>query len=273
MNDKAVTFSVIVPMYNGEKTVVRAVQSAIEQKFPPIEIIVIDDQSTDGGPELIEKLSRFSDVSIILIRITKNSGPGNARNVGLKAAKGSHIAFLDSDDHWSIWHLEVAKKIIAQRDELTILAHRPYLEGQSIPSAEHFEKEVSNPTFNVTSILKLALIQGYGSSSVIIPRTIALKTGGFPIDRKYGEDFEYYLKIAMSEVHWINIQAPRTAILGQHFYLSTSGLSSQHWQMHKGMLVALNRALLGTPLRWTLPFLHIWHWLKFARRMILVSLA
>ncbi|MFN3301364.1 MAG: glycosyltransferase family 2 protein, partial [Sediminibacterium sp.] len=90
------TVSVVIPLYNKGKYIERAISSVLAQTYPPLEIIVVDDGSTDNGPERVLK---FNDPRIILIR-QENRGPGAARNTGLARAKGKYIAFLDADDEW-----------------------------------------------------------------------------------------------------------------------------------------------------------------------------
>lgn len=87
--------SVIIPTYNRAKTIERTVNSVLAQTWKAIEIIVVDDGSTDQTPEI---LKGYGD-KIRAIR-QKNGGPAAARNTGIKAATGDIIAFLDSDDLW-----------------------------------------------------------------------------------------------------------------------------------------------------------------------------
>jgi succinoglycan biosynthesis protein ExoO len=92
-------FSVIIPAYNVSGIIGRAIRSAAAQTFPPREILVIDDCSTDNTVEVVRALGR-EIASIRLLSTPANGGPAAARNVGLRAAKGDWIALLDSDDAW-----------------------------------------------------------------------------------------------------------------------------------------------------------------------------
>lgn len=87
--------SVIIPTYNRAATVLGAVQSALDQTYPSIEVIVVDDGSTDNTSE---QLSSF--LSQIKFLRQKNAGPSAARNHGARHASGDILAFLDSDDIW-----------------------------------------------------------------------------------------------------------------------------------------------------------------------------
>ncbi len=91
--------SVIIPTYNGSAFINEALQSVFQQTLLPMEIIVVDDASTDGTPALVEKIAQHSPVPLHLLRLEKNSGgPARPMNVGIEAATGELIAILDHDD-------------------------------------------------------------------------------------------------------------------------------------------------------------------------------
>ena len=95
--------SVVIPVYNRESTVARALLSVVAQTLHDIEIIVVDDASTDGTVEVIRQIN---DPRVICIACDTNNGAAAARNRGIAAATGSFIAFLDSDDYWAPDKLE-----------------------------------------------------------------------------------------------------------------------------------------------------------------------
>src|SRR5215204_5300625 len=92
-----IRFSVIIPAYNAASTIVAAVESCLSQSYPTHEVIVVNDGSTDGTRDLLE--ARFG-LTILLINLERNGGPSAARNAGVSAATGTHIAFQDADDVW-----------------------------------------------------------------------------------------------------------------------------------------------------------------------------
>lgn len=89
-------FTVILPLYNKGKYIVTTLQSVLSQTFEDFEVIVVDDGSTDDGPD---KVASIKDSRIRLIR-KENGGVSSARNRGIAEAKGNYIAFLDADDEW-----------------------------------------------------------------------------------------------------------------------------------------------------------------------------
>ena len=105
--------SVIIPTYNRKNTLPRAVESVLNQTHKPIEIIVVDDGSTDGTKEW------FSEMYPLVHYIYQvNSGVSSARNTGINSARGDWIALLDSDDEWLPDKLELQVKLLQNNAEL-----------------------------------------------------------------------------------------------------------------------------------------------------------
>ena len=88
--------SVVIPLYNKEKYIKRAIESVLNQTFQKFEIIVVNDGSTDKSAEIVQNIK---DPRIRLIN-QKNAGVSAARNRGIQEAKYEYIAFLDADDFW-----------------------------------------------------------------------------------------------------------------------------------------------------------------------------
>lgn len=89
--------SVVIPVFNGEQTIKRALDSVFAQTFSDFEIIVVDDASSDRTIELVEQ---YDSDRLTIIRSVENRGAGAARNRGIAAARGRWVAFLDADDAW-----------------------------------------------------------------------------------------------------------------------------------------------------------------------------
>ena len=97
--------SVIVPVFNLEEYIGECLESILKQTFQNIEIIVVDDNSSDGSVKVIEQLVR-KDSRIKMILLEENHGAGHARNVGMQFARGDYLMFLDGDDFFSSVMLE-----------------------------------------------------------------------------------------------------------------------------------------------------------------------
>ena len=94
--------SVVIPMFNAEKTILPAIKSVLKQTFIDYEIIVVDDCSTDRSWNQVQALQ---DPRIRPFRAARNSGAAAARNLGMRHAQGEWIVFLDADDQWDPRHL------------------------------------------------------------------------------------------------------------------------------------------------------------------------
>lgn len=103
--------SVVIPTYNRERTLKRSIESVLKQTYLNIEIIIIDDCSTDNTEQIVKS---FNNEKIRYIRLDKNSGACVARNKGIEIATGDYIAFQDSDDEWLEDKLEKQMKVLKE---------------------------------------------------------------------------------------------------------------------------------------------------------------
>lgn len=118
----ALRFSVVMPLYNKAAHVRAAVESVFSQTLPPHEILVVDNRSTDGGREIV---AAIGDERIKLLDLS-TPGPGGyaGRNIGIRAASGDWIAFLDADDLWNPDHLAVLAEGIGMEPTVCAAATR-----------------------------------------------------------------------------------------------------------------------------------------------------
>lgn len=119
--------SVIVPVYNVEKYLSNCLDSIINQSYSDIEIILIDDGSTDNSGHICDMYS-LKDKRVRVIH-QKNKGVSNARNVGLKISKGQYISFVDSDDVICSWHIECLLNVL-------IKEHSDFIRGSIVDSID-----------------------------------------------------------------------------------------------------------------------------------------
>ena len=192
--------TVVIPLYNKEKTIATALNSVLAQTYHDFEVIVVDDGSTDDGADVVEG---YTDARIRLIR-QENAGVSAARNRGIEEAKGEYVAFLDADDEWMPEFLE---EIVALQQEFpdckaqatsyvqcqngekkSIILNRLPFSGERGVLTNYFEvASHSNPP--VCSIC------------VCIERTLLQSLGGFPLGIKSGEDLLTWARIA-TRTHW-----------------------------------------------------------------------
>ena len=177
-------FSVIIPVFNREKFIARAIESVLNQSYKNFELIAVDDGSTDNTPNIA------SQYPVRLIR-QENKGVSAARNAGIKAARGEIIALLDSDDEWRKDHLACHKEFftknpsykIHQTDEMWI-RNGKFLNKKKI----HQKKE----DFIFYESLHLCLIS---PSAVAIKKELFSEVGLFNEDFAVCEDYELWLRI------------------------------------------------------------------------------
>jgi glycosyltransferase involved in cell wall biosynthesis len=189
--------SVVIPTYNRCNWLSRAIESVLRQTYSPFELIVVDDGSTDGTPELLEA---YGD-GIRVIR-KENTGVSGARNAGIRAAKGELIALLDSDDRWLPEKLEhqVAffkaspRAMICQTEEIWIR------NGIRVnPKRRH--RKFSGMIFEKT--LALCLVS---PSAVMIRTALFREVGLFDENLPACEDYDLWLRICWKyPVHLIRM--------------------------------------------------------------------
>lgn len=187
-----IRFSVVVPLYNKGDQVVRAVQSILEQTYPAQEILVIDDGSTDLGPDLV---SAMNEPKIQVIS-QSNQGESAARNTGVSIATSKYVAFLDADDWWEPNHLESLAALLQVAPEANLLStgHKVLRNGSFFPGRSKFEEGWKGlvPNFLREYANNLALIN---STTACVEREALVSIGGFPVGVNKGPDV----------ITWINM--------------------------------------------------------------------
>jgi glycosyltransferase involved in cell wall biosynthesis len=189
--------SVVIPTYNRCNRLAGAIDSVLQQTYAPLELIVVDDGSTDGTADL---LKGYGD-GIRVIR-QENRGVSGARNTGIRAAKGGLIALLDSDDRWLPGKLEhqvaffraSARAMICQTEEIWIRC------GKRVnPKNRH--RKFSGMIFEKT--LPLCLVS---PSAVMMRASLFQEIGLFDEDLPACEDYDLWLRITWKyPVHLIRI--------------------------------------------------------------------
>src|SRR6185437_13144733 len=111
--------SVLIPAYNAEKTIRRALDSVVIQNYTPLEIIVVNDASLDATRDVV---ASFGHPCLKLLDMPRNSGEGAPLNAGLRVAKGEFIAFLDADDEWLPGKLQKQIDLIAAHPRMSFVS-------------------------------------------------------------------------------------------------------------------------------------------------------
>jgi GT2 family glycosyltransferase len=192
--------SVIIPVFNGEKYIRCAIDSVLEQDYQPIEIIVIDDGSSDATLDILHDLG--NEISIYQ---QPNKGSASARNLGIRMAEGSYIAFLDADDYWFPEKISAQMKALqatgctmafsrflfwnvsddnAWPDPASLLVQDP---------AQPEENSLVEPRWVYADLLLDCLVW---TSTVLVHKDELIRVGGFNEDLRKGQDYDLWLRLS-----------------------------------------------------------------------------
>lgn len=184
--------SVIIPNYNSEFYIEKAIRSVLEQSLKDFELLVIDDCSTDSSLEIIQKIAE-SHSNIKLIALPQNAGVARARNVGLENAKGKYIVFMDSDDLMMGDRLKDTVEIFEEDQEINMV-FGSYIAideaGEFLNRELFFPDYLNNDNILLHELKRNYLWTGLGA----IRREIAEKYR-FDETLPSSEDYDYFLKL------------------------------------------------------------------------------
>jgi glycosyltransferase involved in cell wall biosynthesis len=229
------TVSVVIPTYNTARYISEAIESVLAQTYRDFEIIVVDDGSTDNTYEVIKQCHANNIRDVELIEVTnpfqqsqrtqqtqptqqtqqtqqtqliyiyqKNGGRANARNTGIKAARGRYIAFLDSDDLWTSGKLEKQVEIMEGNKKIDFLFgdKQRFSDDGTIITSSMFARRGYNadffgdPLFVRDPYRKLLKANFIPTGTVILKKECFERTGLFD-EAIYAEDWEFWLRIAL----------------------------------------------------------------------------
>jgi len=178
--------SVIVPCYNGAAFLEEALRSALAQSYSEVEVLVVDDGSTDNSAEIARRFP------VRYIR-QENRGLSEARNAGIRESKGSYLVFLDADDRLKPRAIETGLDALALRPDcaLTVGDHVFIAPDSSYLADSTKERHLHS---HYEALLRSNFIEMI--SSVLFRRSIFDEVGGFDATLRVAEDYELYLRIA-----------------------------------------------------------------------------
>lgn len=189
--------SVIMPCYNSAAHLNEAIDSVLSQDYPNIELIVVDDGSTDTSPDI---LRQYGDKIRVIFQA--NSGPAAARNTGMRAATGAYIAFNDSDDIWLPGKLSAQIALLEARPELGLCYTGWIVWDQIQPLADILAKqpqvspELLVPGLSGWLYLKLLAVCYIHTTTALLRKSLLQQVGYFNEMFLIGEDHDYWLRIS-----------------------------------------------------------------------------
>lgn len=186
-------FSIVLPLYNKESTIIKTINSVLSQSFDQFELLVINDGSTDSS---VLHVKHISDSRIRLIQ-QNNKGVSEARNRGITLAEHEMIAFIDGDDTWEPFYLETIHKMIQMHPEYKWYGTNYFIKKRK-------KKIIAN---SKCPIKQLRIVDDFFSesiyelpihiSSVAINRQSLVELGMFPPGVRYGEDQDLFCRLGM----------------------------------------------------------------------------
>jgi glycosyltransferase involved in cell wall biosynthesis len=208
--------SVVIPVFNGERFLREAVQSVLDQRYPPLEIIIVDDGSTDGTATVARDLPK----TVRYLHQT-NQGPAAARNRGIEHAKGGLIAFADADDLWPPAKLELQLPYLFKDPAVEIVMGR-------IQQVLSSDEEFGEPAFSVNL------------GCAVMRKSVFDRVGLFDETMRYSEDVDWFMRARESGAAIMTIDAV-TLFYRQHEQNMTRGKSTSELNVLKALKRSLDR--------------------------------
>ena len=206
--------SVVIPVFNGERFLREAVQSVLDQQYAPLEIIIVDDGSTDGTATVAQSLPE----TVRYLHQT-NQGPAAARNRGIEHARGGLIAFADADDLWPPEKLELQLPWLIEDRGVEIVLGRVQL-------------------LSATGLTESAFSVNLGCA--VIRKPVFDRVGSFDETMRYSEDVDWFMRARESGAAIITIDAV-TLFYRQHEQNMTRGKSTSELNVLKALKRSLDR--------------------------------
>ena len=226
--------SVIIPAYNAERYIAKAIESCLSQSYAPHEIIVVDDGSTDGTAEIAESFPS----PVRVIRLSENMGASVARNCGVQASKGDWLNFLDADDWYLPQKLELQRRCALENNQAVLI-----YTGFRVMNLDGLEYDGKLPQ-------PMELFPRLRFRCVIHLGTVALRrdafdaVGGFNPALRVTEDWDLWLRLAGR--YSVALFAPMTEQLVVYRKIAGSLSSNTMRFFHERPAIYRSSCLTGT---------------------------
>jgi len=228
--------SVVIPVFNGERFLREAVESVLAQQYSPVEIIIVDDGSTDSTATV----ARSFPETVRYLHQT-NQGPAAARNRGIEHAQGSLIAFADADDLWPPLKLELQLPYLIQDPNIEIVLGRI----QQVLLSETVDGQTQSQEF-----AEAAFSVNLGSA--VVRKSVFERVGLFDETMRYSEDVDWFMRAREAGAAIMTIDAV-TLFYRQHEQNMTRGKSAAELNVLKALKRSLDRRREQTGIAAALP--------------------
>lgn len=223
-------FSVIIPLYNKEKYVLKTITSVLQQSFQNFDIVIVDDGSTDQSLALVKSLNNDK----ITVIQQENQGASIARNTAISASNGSFIATLDADDIWDKNHLLELKRCIDTCPEAVLFCTNYNIKRHDgFITKSKFNFEYDNSCLIINDFFKANIINFIPtSSSVAFKKQDFLKVNGYNTKLRTGQDIDLWIKFGLIGKIAFN---PKITMLYNFF--DQSSLSNRDYNEDRYLLI------------------------------------
>jgi succinoglycan biosynthesis protein ExoO len=211
----SIKVSTIIPCYNARETIGEAVYSALNQTHRAVEVIIVDDASTDNTPTILRRLS-LSDQRVRVIHLPQNAGPGGARNVGIQEASGEWLALLDADDIYEPDRIRTLLDI-GLSHKADLVADNFLIEKSSSPTSRtvafSFDQNSDPVTLTLhdllVSTIRISAELDFGYLKPVIRRAfVADHRIGFSTKYRIGEDFLFFVECLLQGARLLVVPKP-----------------------------------------------------------------
>jgi hypothetical protein len=188
--------SVVIPAFNAATTIRSAVRSTLSQTVPVLEVIVVDDGSTDATAEVVSGI----DDSRVRLVAQANGGPSAARNAGIAEARGEWVAFLDSDDLWLPRYVETATAALAAAPNPGFAYTDAYVfdAGRGQVKQGSAMDAIDPPPPDRASFLAALLRRNFVFTSATVPARVLSALGGYDESLPLSEEYDLWLRILVA---------------------------------------------------------------------------
>ncbi|AIY90175.1 glycosyltransferase [Geoglobus acetivorans] len=190
------TVSIIMPSYNHGRFIHEAIKSVLNQTFDDLELIIIDDGSTDNSRDIIQRFAEL-DSRVIPLFHEKNMGIARTVNDGLDAAKGEFVAFTQSDDVWISNKLETQLEILARDEDLVVWSEGEIVDAEGNSTGQTFTEMHNATNRKKSGYIFYELLKGnfvYGSSRILKRKNIGKLR--FDESLRYLNDYKFEVELA-----------------------------------------------------------------------------
>ena len=230
--------SIIMPCYNAAPYLEEAMESALRQTYRDVELILVDDGSTDASPAIAARLADRYAGQVTLLE-TRREGPYPARNVGLARARGEFVAFLDADDYWSPDFLERLYAALVEND-----AALAYCGWQNIGATDRTNEPYVPPDYEEDGKLELFLRAAapWPIHAALVRMSVIEEVRGFDTNFATCMDYDLWLRIGASRRI---VRVPEVLAFYRHH--DRGQITSKQWRQAENVWLVKKKFVAASP--------------------------